>query len=417
MANQVPNKNIDNSSGQVVRLDIQNTLKAVAANNFGSLNDAGTLLPAEFVADNSSSPKKLLIRATSGGDVANQNHTTVSERATLHTVGNLDEENLGLLPKAGGTMTGQLLGDDASLETAPAYAFDNDPDTGIYRKSANKLGIACGGSQIANFEDAGLLINSVNSNRKKIFLNDSSNSNHVALTAPNNITTNFTLTLPDSVTNGGFLRTDGSGQLSFQVIAGVPTGAIFAFPNDGAANATGYDNNGVPLGYLECAGQEVSRTDYSVLFGILQTKYGAGNGSTTFNLPDLRGEFIRGYSHGRSNVDVGRGIGSFQSTANLSHNHSATTTTGSTLSNLSHGHGIEITHTSASTVASAAVAGHDPRMGLVDYSDGAFNVRYTTQTNNLSNASVSSTSSTSIANDGATEARPRNIAMMYIIKI
>ena len=116
-------------------------------------------------------------------------------------------------------------------------------------------------------------------------------------------------------------------------------------------------------------------------------------------------------------IRVGRGIGSFQSTANLSHNHSATTTTGSTLSNLSHGHGIEITHTSASTVASAAVAGHDPRMGLVDYSDGAFNVRYTTQTNNLSNASVSSTSSTSIANDGATEARPRNIAMMYIIKI
>ena len=196
----------------------------------------------------------------------------------------------------------------------------------------------------------------------------------------------------------------------------MPTGAIFAFPNDGAANSTGYDNNGVPLGYLECAGQPVSRTDYSVLFGILQTKYGVGNGSTTFNLPDLRGEFIRGYSHGRSSVDVGRGIGSFQSTANLSHNHGATTTTGSTLSNLSHGHGIEITHTSTA-VTSAAVAGHDPRFGLVDYKDGDFNIRYTTQTNNLSNASVSSSSSTTIANDGATEARPRNIAMMYIIKI
>ena len=53
---QVGNKNIDNASGQVVRTDIENTFAAVASNNFGAKNSAGTILPAEFVADSSTSP-------------------------------------------------------------------------------------------------------------------------------------------------------------------------------------------------------------------------------------------------------------------------------------------------------------------------------------------------------------------------
>ena len=72
--NQVGNKNIDNASGQVVRLDIQNTIKAVATHNFGPRVDAGTILPCEFLADDTSN--KLLIRKSSGGDQANPNPTT-----------------------------------------------------------------------------------------------------------------------------------------------------------------------------------------------------------------------------------------------------------------------------------------------------------------------------------------------------
>ena len=113
---QVGNKNIDNASGQVVRLDIQNTLLAVASNNFGDKSAAGEIQPAEFVADSSTTPKKLLIRATSGNSAA--------ASATFYEVGNLDEDNLGLMLKAGSTMTGQLLGDDASGAGSPAYAFD-----------------------------------------------------------------------------------------------------------------------------------------------------------------------------------------------------------------------------------------------------------------------------------------------------
>ena len=48
---QKPNKNIDNASGQVVREDMEDTLKAVAAHNYGPLSTGGELLPTEFIAE------------------------------------------------------------------------------------------------------------------------------------------------------------------------------------------------------------------------------------------------------------------------------------------------------------------------------------------------------------------------------
>lgn len=57
----------------------------------------------------------------------------------------------------------------------------------------------------------------------------------------------------------------------------------------------------VPDGYFECDGAAVSRTTYAVLFALLGTTYGVGDGSTTFNIPDYRGEFLRGYDHGAGN--------------------------------------------------------------------------------------------------------------------
>ena len=57
-----------------------------------------------------------------------------------------------------------------------------------------------------------------------------------------------------------------------------------------------------PAGYLECDGSALSRTAYAALYAVLGTTYGKGAGTlanTTFRLPDLRGEFIRGWDHGR----------------------------------------------------------------------------------------------------------------------
>lgn len=69
------------------------------------------------------------------------------------------------------------------------------------------------------------------------------------------------------------------------ITALVPTGAILAY---GAATA--------PSEFLLCDGSAVSRATYSTLFAILSTSYGVGDGSTTFNLPNLKGRFPLGYT-------------------------------------------------------------------------------------------------------------------------
>ncbi|HCA7333183.1 TPA: tail fiber protein [Klebsiella pneumoniae] len=72
-----------------------------------------------------------------------------------------------------------------------------------------------------------------------------------------------------------------------------------------------------PSGWLKANGEAVSRTIYAALFEAIGTTFGIGDGSTTFNLPDLRGEFIRGWDDGRG-IDSGRGFGSAQPATSLS---------------------------------------------------------------------------------------------------
>ena len=79
---------------------------------------------------------------------------------------------------------------------------------------------------------------------------------------------------------------------------GLPTAAIIAFPV-----------SSVPSGFLECNGASLSTSTYSSLFAVIGYTYGGSGGS--FRLPDLRGEFIRGFDNGRG-VDSNRAIGSFQ---------------------------------------------------------------------------------------------------------
>ena len=142
MSFQVVNKNIDNASGQVVRLDIQNTVKAVATHNFGSRNNAGTILPCEFLAD--SDTNKLLIRKSSGGDQANPNPTS-GTAADFFEIGDLDTANLGLLPKTGGTLTGVLQLPTGSV-SAPALTV-GDSGTGLFKPSSNVLAVTADGTQ------------------------------------------------------------------------------------------------------------------------------------------------------------------------------------------------------------------------------------------------------------------------------
>jgi microcystin-dependent protein len=106
-----------------------------------------------------------------------------------------------------------------------------------------------------------------------------------------NLATNVTGTLP--VANGG------TGLTSLSTLQ-TPIGSFIW-----------HTASTVPTNYLEANGAAISRTTYASLFATISTTYGVGDGSTTFNVPDVRGYFIRGYDNGRG-VDTSRVFGSNQ---------------------------------------------------------------------------------------------------------
>lgn len=69
---------------------------------------------------------------------------------------------------------------------------------------------------------------------------------------------------------------------------------INSFATFPAGSVIAYAGTTAPAGWLLCQGQAISRTTYATLFGVVGTAYGAGNGSTTFNVPDLRGRTVAG---------------------------------------------------------------------------------------------------------------------------
>jgi microcystin-dependent protein len=101
----------------------------------------------------------------------------------------------------------------------------------------------------------------------------------------------------------------------------VPTGMISPWPTSTA-----------PTGYLLCDGAQVSRTTYVNLFTLLGTTYGSGDGSTTFNVPDLRGRFPLGKAtSGTGSTLAGTG-------GSMDHSHAIS---GSTANESSHTHSID----------------------------------------------------------------------------
>ncbi|MGA3706572.1 phage tail protein [Ralstonia nicotianae] len=89
----------------------------------------------------------------------------------------------------------------------------------------------------------------------------------------------------------------------------------------GQAGLIGYfARSTAPNGWLKANGAAVSRTTYAALYAEIGTTFGVGDGATTFNLPDLRGEFLRGWDDGRG-VDASRVFGSAQLDALQNHAH------------------------------------------------------------------------------------------------
>lgn len=149
----------------------------------------------------------------------------------------------------------------------------------------------------------------------------------------------------------------------------VPTGAVMPFAM-----------NSAPTGWLAADGTAVSRVTFSVLFDAIGTLYGAGDGSTTFNLPDLRASFVRGA--GSDGVATAGAFGVKQADAFQGHQHSATTNAG-------------------------WVGTQGPSGNGVPYYSQAF------ATVTVGNPTTDGTNGTPRT---ANETRPRNIAMLYCIK-
>lgn len=177
----------------------------------------------------------------------------------------------------------------------------------------------------------------------------------------------------------------------------VPPGAVMAFAR-----------NSAPDGWIECNGSAISRSVYADLFAAIGTTFGAGNGSSTFNVPNLRGEFIRGWDNGR-NVDAGRTFGSAQAEEIKTHNHALTDPGHShSVSDPGHNH----------TVSPAAYApGAAPGSRNMTPSQVGWGTQYTTTSATTGITVGSNSTGISIQSTGGAETRPRNIAMLYCIKV
>ncbi len=147
-----------------------------------------------------------------------------------------------------------------------------------------------------------------------------------------------------------------------------------------------------PAGYLKANGAAVSRTTYAALWTAIGGTYGLGDGSTTFNLPDMRGMFPRAWDDGRG-VDTGRGLGTFQDSQNQSHQHTGTT---SVAGSHVHGSGASYPGGIYSQVADATNNAHP--IVTATGAAGDHNHSFTTDAS------------------GGTEARPKNIALLACIK-
>lgn len=156
-----------------------------------------------------------------------------------------------------------------------------------------------------------------------------------------------------------------------------------------------------PAGYLKENGAEVSRTTYAALFDAIGTTFGSGNGTTTFNLPESRGEFFRALDDGRG-VDPGRSIGSAQSSMVGPHNHTASMTSAG-----SHSH----------TVSSAGSRhGFNGRIPSAWYGADGDNANENTARSRTTSTGGEHSHAITINNNSGTETRPRNVARLACIK-
>ena len=314
---------IANASGSAVRTDLNSALAAIGSNSSNSSAITGA----------NSYPYQWQVRT----DVNKLYMRDASTNTTWHEVGDVGVANLGLAKLASPTFTGVIQVANGT-NGSPSLCFSGDTDTGLYRSSANHLGLTAGGTasclftssaiepqvpvrptdgnastpafSFANDGNLGLYRSAAdtlsvttggterayfNSNGLNIKgqldlrLYDSDSSNYAAIQAPSNIGSNFTLTLPsDDGSSGQFLKTDGSGNLSWQTQSQttlIIKGAI-AF---NGSNASVFKTSNLTVSRTGTGAYTVTidssirnGTSYGVIIGAIDESaiYGAGDAAT-----------------------------------------------------------------------------------------------------------------------------------------
>lgn len=254
----------------------------------------------------------------------------------------------------------------------------------------------------------------------------------------------YTLTLPPALPASlALLTVNTSGTESFttpdnsttsivagQLVANIPSGMLMPFAG-----------SAIPSGWILCDGSAVSRTGTTAaLFTSIGTMWGIGDGSTTFNLPDGRGMFLRGVSGASGNDpdaafrtatnsgNSGNNIGSKQTSIFTSHTHTQDPHNhlqdAHSHSNAAHNH-TQQAHSHSLGIRTTGPQGGSAvvQAGVATNADVQISTGSTTAVNNASAITIDATTATNQAatatnqSTGGAETRPINIYVNYLIKL
>tara|TARA_R100001440_G_scaffold729_1_gene2376 strand:- start:46 stop:1056 length:1011 start_codon:yes stop_codon:yes gene_type:complete len=190
---------VDNGTGLQVRTKLQQVIDALRSLQSGSGDPTVGLGAYQLHVNEVSNTSQIL-------KIRNKANNGFVE------IGDVAQTNLGLLLRAGGVMTG-VLGTSTGSTSAPSFHF-GDTGTGLYKKGTNQIGLVANQAEISFLDQNGLTVN----NQKEIRFSEQTGNgtNYVGLKAGSDISSSFTFTLPTADgTSGQFLKTNGSGVLSF----------------------------------------------------------------------------------------------------------------------------------------------------------------------------------------------------------
>ena len=317
---------IPNSTGANVRADINENLTDLYSTSSGSTPPpAAGSATGQLWIDTSTTPDTLKVKTGSGttasnyttlGNIAaNFGHATAASPTFTGNVGFPAGSNSSLpIRNAADTDTGIYFGATNELDiragntdahtftssasepklplrgtngsqSAPSLSFSSDTNLGLYRSAADTLAITTGGTERAYFNSDGLNLKSGLALR----LYNSAHSNYAQIKA-NNSTTNYTLTLPtNDGSSGQFLKTDGSGNLSWQTQTETTLIVKGAIAFNGADASVHHSSNltvsrtGTGTYRVTINSSVRNGTNYGVVIGNIDESHAHGVGDLTTN--------------------------------------------------------------------------------------------------------------------------------------